>query len=209
LLRRHPDCNVIVRHRRLWQRESVDIFHQVAMPLGDGRGGADLSGAVVRRADTKRVEEIARELAEGARRVREKKDGEMARTRGLLQAMPSALLTPFMALLDVLAYDLNLSVPGMPPDPFGSAMVTSVGMLGIKSGFAPLVTFSHCPLILLLGQVEDRAVVRDGRVVIRPMVTLTSTIDHRIVDGYQAGVLASELRRMLEEPDLLDSGLPD
>jgi pyruvate/2-oxoglutarate dehydrogenase complex dihydrolipoamide acyltransferase (E2) component len=204
LLRRYPDCNVLVRGRRIWQRDQVDIFHQVAMPLDEAKGSADLSGAVVRRADEKQVHEIAHDLREQAAAVREKRDGEMARTRSMLFALPGFLVRRSLQVLGWLSYTLNLDVPGSPPDPFGSAMVTAVGMLGIKLAYAPLVTFSHCPIILLTGQVEDRAVVRDGQVVVRPMCTITATLDHRIVDGYLAGKLARELKLLLEEPHRLD-----
>jgi len=83
--------------------------------------------------------------------------------------------------------------------------VTAVGMFGITLAYAPLVTFSKCPLLVLAGAVEDRAVVRDGQVVVRPMCTLTATLDHRVMDGYLAGVLAREMKRLLEEPQLLDA----
>jgi pyruvate/2-oxoglutarate dehydrogenase complex dihydrolipoamide acyltransferase (E2) component len=205
LLHRYPDCNVLVRGRRIWLREQVDIFHQVAMPLDEAEGKADLSGAVVRRADEKPVHEIARDLSHQALAVREKRDGQMARTRSMLFALPGPVVHGTMKLLGWLSYALNLDVPGSPHDPFGSAMVTAVGMFGIKLAYVPLVTFSHCPLILLVGAVEDRAVVRDGQVVVRPMCTITATLDHRVMDGYLAGVLAREMKRLLEEPHLLDA----
>ena len=37
--------------------------------------------------------------------------------------------------------------------------------------------------ILAVGAIEERAVVRDGELVVRPMMTLTLTCDHRAVDG--------------------------
>ena len=204
LLRRYPDCNVLVRGRRIWLRDQVDIFHQVAMPLDEAGGKADLSGAVVRRADEKRVYEIARDLREQATAVRERRDGQMAKTRSMLFALPGPVMHATLKLLGWLSYTLNLDVPGSPSDPFGSAMVTTVGMFGIKLAYAPLVTFSKCPLLVLVGAVEDRAVVRDGKIVVRPMCTMTATLDHRVMDGYLGGLLARELKRLLEEPKLLD-----
>ena len=43
-LAKYPDANVLVRGRRIWQRDDVDIFVLVAMPKGTGTSGADLSG---------------------------------------------------------------------------------------------------------------------------------------------------------------------
>ena len=203
LLRRYPDCNVLVRGRRIWMRDQVDIFHQVAMPIDEGKGHADLSGAVVRRADEKQIHEIARDLGDQALAVREKRDGQMAKTRSMLFGMPAPLMRWTLKTIGWLNYRLNLALPGTPRDSFGGAMVTAVGMLGIKLAYVPLVTFSRCPIIVLVGQVEDRAVVRDGQIVARPMCTLTATLDHRVIDGFMAGLLARDMKRLLEEPQLL------
>jgi pyruvate/2-oxoglutarate dehydrogenase complex dihydrolipoamide acyltransferase (E2) component len=203
LLRRHPECNVLVRGRRIWLRRDVDVFHQVAVPSKTG-GQANLSGAVVRCADTKKVHEIAQELRQRAEAVRTDRDPELGRTQGLFRLLPGALLRTLLGLLGLVTYRWNLRVPGSPRDAFGSAMVTSVGMLGIRLAYAPLVTFSRCPIVVLIGQVEDRAVVREGQIVIRPMCTVTATLDHRVLDGVQAGTLASEMQRLLEQPELLD-----
>lgn len=204
LLRRYPDCNVLVRGHRIWVRDQVDIFHQVAMPIDAGQGHADLSGAVVRRADEKPLHEIARELGQLALAVRERRDGQMAKTRGMLFGLPSPIMRNTLRLIGWLSYRLNLGLPATPADPFGGAMVTSLGMLGIKLAYVPLLTFSRCPFLVVVGQVEDRAVVRDGQVVARPMITLTATLDHRVIDGFQAGLLARDMKQLLEEPKLLE-----
>ncbi len=216
LLRRYPECNVLVRRRKVWLRDDVDIFHQVAMPIPpkadpDASGSApgeeakaDLSGATLRRVDTKPVEQIAQELRERAEKVRAKKDGDMAKTRNRMLGLPNFLLRIVMGFINWFTYKMNWKLPGTPRDPFGSAMVTAVGMFGIKLAYAPLVTFSQVPIILLVGQVEDRAVVRDGEVEVRPMCSITATLDHRIIDGFQAGRLAGDMKRMLEQPELLD-----
>mgnify|MGYP000976690249 CR=1 FL=1 len=204
LLRRHPEANVLVRGRRIWLRRDVDVFHQVAMPIPGSRMAADLSGAVVRQADTKKVPEIARELADMAEKVRLKTDGQMAQTRSLLMAMPGTLTRWVLKALRWLTYRWNLRMPMSPRDPFGGVMVTSVGMLGIRMAFAPIVTLSRTPMLVVVNAIEDRAVVRDGQVVARPILTLTCTADHRVIDGYQASVLIREMKPLLEAPENLD-----
>lgn len=203
-LSKYPDANVLIRGRRIWARSDVDVFLQVAMPVPGSTDKADLSGAVIRRADTKRVEQIAQELHDQAAAVRARKDGQMARTRGLLKILPSPVMRWSLAALGYLQYELNLAVPGSPRDPFGSAMVTSVGMFGVSQAFAPLVTFSRCPIVTLIGQVEDRPVVRDGEIVARSMCTITGAFDHRVLDGYLAGRFGGAIRNILHEPQRLD-----
>jgi pyruvate/2-oxoglutarate dehydrogenase complex dihydrolipoamide acyltransferase (E2) component len=204
-LRLYPEANVLVRHRRLWQRDTVDVFVLVAMQRGDRAGRADLSGALIRNADQKRVEAIAGELARKAQAVRDEKDEAFARTRRLLKVLPIEPLGWIMKALAFLQYDLNLELPGMERDGFGGATVTSVGMLGVKQAFTPLTTFTRCSMLALVGKVEDKPVVRDGRVVARPMCTVTGSFDHRVFDGVLAGRVADSIQRILEEPALLDA----
>ena len=63
--------------------------------------------------------------------------------------------------------------------------------------FLPLINPPECA-ILGLGAVEDRVAVRDGRVAVRPLMTVVLGCDHRAVDGAQAAAVLGELKRRLE-----------
>jgi 2-oxoglutarate dehydrogenase E2 component (dihydrolipoamide succinyltransferase) len=54
--------------------------------------------------------------------------------------------------------------------------------------------------VLGLHAIQDRPVARDGQVVIRPMMYLALTYDHRIVDGREAVSFLKRLKDVLEEP---------
>jgi pyruvate dehydrogenase E2 component (dihydrolipoamide acetyltransferase) len=56
--------------------------------------------------------------------------------------------------------------------------------------------------ILAVGSVTDRAVVRDGQVVVRAMMPFSLTYDHRVVDGAPAARFAARLMELLSEPAL-------
>jgi pyruvate dehydrogenase E2 component (dihydrolipoamide acetyltransferase) len=120
----------------------------------------------------------------------------------MLDRMPVPLLGPLMRTISYLIYDrdLNLSRFGVVKDEFGSAMVTNVGMFGLTHAFAPLVPFSRTPLVVLVGEVQERAVAEAGRLVVRPMMNLGVTFDHRFMDGYQGGAMAQLFRAYLEDP---------
>ena len=47
---------------------------------------------------------------------------------------------------------------------FGSAILTNIGTLGIKDGFAPLSPFCNVPVIACLGKITQEAVVVDNEV---------------------------------------------
>lgn len=56
--------------------------------------------------------------------------------------------------------------------------------------------------ILGFGAVTDEPAVRDGAIVIRPMMMLSMTFDHRLIDGADAGAFRARLRAFLETPEL-------
>ncbi len=56
--------------------------------------------------------------------------------------------------------------------------------------------------ILAVGAIEDRAVARDGEVVVRPTMTMTLTCDHRSVDGATGADFLRTVKAFLEEPGL-------
>lgn len=194
-----PEINGIISGGGLRLRESVDIFLQVAFD-----GGQSLSGATIRHADAKSVDEIATELAEQVERIRTRTDKTLERTTGTLSKVPNRLLGPVMRLLSWLQYDrgLDLSALGVPSDTFGSAMVTNVGMFNLTMGYAPIFPLGRTAIVILVGQIEDKAVVVEGKVKARPILGLHATIDHRIIDGYHAGQLAGYVREALLSPDL-------
>jgi pyruvate/2-oxoglutarate dehydrogenase complex dihydrolipoamide acyltransferase (E2) component len=59
---------------------------------------------------------------------------------------------------------------------------------------------SHTPVIFLIGRTDDKPVVRDGEIVVRPICRSTGTFDHRLLDGYQIGVICAEFKRYMEDP---------
>mmetsp|Transcript_2443 Transcript_2443/g.5791 ORF Transcript_2443/g.5791 Transcript_2443/m.5791 type:complete len:128 (-) Transcript_2443:743-1126(-) len=112
-------------------------------------------------------------------------------------------------LAGYLSSALGLSIPamGVRPFPFGGCLVTSVGMLGLEQAFAPFTPFCRVPLLVMVGGVRDKPVVVDGKIEIRPILTITATIDHRFVDGSQAANLAKYTRAVFEEPEKYDDSL--
>lgn len=86
----------------------------------------------------------------------------------------------------------------LPPKAYQSATftVTNLGMTGID-WFTPILNPPQVGIVGL-SRVVDRAVVRDGQIVVAPMTTLTLVFDHRAVDGYPAALFLRDLRARLE-----------
>jgi 2-oxoisovalerate dehydrogenase E2 component (dihydrolipoyl transacylase) len=82
--------------------------------------------------------------------------------------------------------------------------VTSLGALG---GLAATPVINY-PEVAIIGvnRIAERPVVRDGQIAIRRMMNLSSSFDHRIVDGWAAASFIQRIKRDLEQPALLFVG---
>lgn len=76
--------------------------------------------------------------------------------------------------------------------------ITSLGRMG-GLGATPII---NKPEVGILGvhNAVDTPVVRNGQVVIRKMLRLSSSWDHRVVDGWDGAVLVQRLKTLLENP---------
>ncbi len=79
--------------------------------------------------------------------------------------------------------------------------ITSLGRLG---GVATTPIINH-PEVAILGpnRIVERPVVRDGAVVVRKMMNLSSSFDHRVVDGYEAAEFIQAIKARLQAPEFL------
>ncbi len=82
----------------------------------------------------------------------------------------------------------------------GTFTLSNLGMYGVEQ----FVAILNAPqaAILAVGATENRAVVRKNKVVIRPMMTVSLTVDHRAVDGAPAAEFLQTVKTFLEEPAL-------
>jgi pyruvate/2-oxoglutarate dehydrogenase complex dihydrolipoamide acyltransferase (E2) component len=199
-LKKCPEANAILRFNSIYRRETVDISILVLMQE-DGK--ADLSAAKVSRIDEKSLVDIVAELEERAARIRARQDKELEQTRQSMKVMPAFFMNALMKLLSFLLYTLNLDLrwAGLPRDAFGSAIVTSIGSLGLEVGYVPIVPYTRVPIYVAPGVVTAEPVVEGDRIVIGQMMNINATFDHRIIDGAHAAVMSRVFREVLEDPE--------
>jgi len=78
----------------------------------------------------------------------------------------------------------------------GVFTVSNLGSLGVDR-FTALVNPPEAA-ILAMGRVRDRIIARDGKAEIRPVVTLTLSVDHRVADGADAARFLDDVAKRLE-----------
>jgi len=79
--------------------------------------------------------------------------------------------------------------------------ITSLGALG---GIVTTPVINH-PEVAIIGvnKLVERPVVKNGQIVVRKMMNLSSSFDHRVVDGYDAAAFIQRVKGLLEHPAAL------
>jgi pyruvate dehydrogenase E2 component (dihydrolipoamide acetyltransferase) len=80
----------------------------------------------------------------------------------------------------------------------GSITISNLGMFGVDS-FVAVINPPQAAIVAV-GQVAEKAVVRNGQVVVRKIMTATLSGDHRIIDGALGAEYLRELKGLLEHP---------
>jgi pyruvate dehydrogenase E2 component (dihydrolipoamide acetyltransferase) len=80
----------------------------------------------------------------------------------------------------------------------GTFTISNLGMYGVDA-FDAIVNAPQAA-ILAVGRIVERVVPRDGEAVIRPMLQLSVSFDHRVVDGARGAQFLETLASLIEEP---------
>jgi len=132
---------------------------------------------------------------------------------GLMVATPDGLVTPVLRDADrlpllQLAREARRLVEGarekrLRQEKYTGAVfsVSNLGMYDVVN-FVAIIPPNQAG-ILAIGRAQDRPVVREGQVVVRPILQMTVSVDHRLTDGVGAAEFLLEVKRLLENPILL------
>ena len=132
---------------------------------------------------------------------------------GVAVAIPGGLITPVVRRaeqksLSVISNEMRdlaarARARRLKPEEYqgGSTAVSNLGMYGIRD-FAAVINPPHATL-LAVGAGEERAVVRNGRIEVATVMTVTLSCDHRAVDGALGAELLGAFKTLIENPVLM------
>lgn len=83
----------------------------------------------------------------------------------------------------------------------GTITLSNLGMFGINNFTAVINQPESC--ILAVGGIIEKPVVKDHQIVIKEMMNITGSFDHRIIDGTLGAAFLKRVREIIENPQLL------
>lgn len=190
---RHPEMNSTLRRGRIYYRENIAISVMVNMPSEDRH---DLSVAFLDHVDKMSLTQIREAITQKAQQIRKKKDPHLGVAMTLVRILPQFLIRWLLSLYISLTQDLGLSLSflGLPSAPFGSVIVSNLGAFGIQRALLPLVPLTRSALMISLGERTKEARVINDQIVIREVLQLGVTFDHRFFDGSHAARMLQDFK---------------
>ncbi|GAA0293904.1 pyruvate dehydrogenase E2 component (dihydrolipoamide acetyltransferase) [Gracilibacillus halotolerans] len=82
-----------------------------------------------------------------------------------------------------------------------SSTISNIGSAG-GQWFTPVINYPEAA-ILGIGRIAEKPIVRDGEIVAAPVLALSLSFDHRIVDGATAQNALNQIKRLLQDPQLI------
>ena len=197
-----PDVNVYVKRGNIVPRDNVGIYTAVMKA-----NSSEMGGFVLRNVEDKSIFDITKEMDERVAKSKKADHEEGAsKSKNILASIPWPLRNWVFNFVRWWHMKLGkeLGLFNIYNNSFGSAMVTNIGHHDLQFGFPALMPIANVPFIVALGKIEEKAVVRDGEIVIRKMMPATATLDHRIFDGSQGGIMATAVKNYLLDPACLE-----
>src|ERR1700732_4860432 len=144
-------------------------------------------------------------------------DGGMLKHRhsdvGVAVAMPGGLITPIIRKAEtkpvsVISAEMKdfaarARARKLKPEEYqgGTTAVSNLGMYGIKD-FTAVINPPHAT-ILAVGASEERPIVKDGKIEIAQIMSVTMSCDHRAVDGALGAELLGAFKKLIENPVMM------
>ena len=79
--------------------------------------------------------------------------------------------------------------------------LNNIGSFGGNTG-TPIINSPEVA-ILAVGRIQEKAIVQNGTIVIRTMMPLAMSFDHRVIDGAMSGKFLAHFKELVEHPQQL------
>ncbi|HKJ79057.1 MAG TPA: 2-oxo acid dehydrogenase subunit E2 [Prolixibacteraceae bacterium] len=195
-----PELNTFVRRGKIVPMKQIDALVSVLLP------GGEMGSVKIENADKLTVSELAGIMKEKINRTRQGDENKTMQSKNKLSSFPWPFRKWLFRLYRTLTIHWGISVPflGLNANSFGSYVVSNIGSIGLDTGYAALLPSANVSIVMILGKVAKKPVVINDEIVVRKILMLSATLDHRLVDGSHGGKMFRVIKQIIKNPDILD-----
>jgi pyruvate dehydrogenase E2 component (dihydrolipoamide acetyltransferase) len=193
-----PELNCYIRRGNVIHRKQVDAMVSVLIE------GGQMSSVLIKNADKLSLNEIVDILSDGIKNTRKGDENSTMKMKGVIGKIPWPFRRLIFNFIKMVTVNWGLSLSGLSANNYGSFVCTNIGSIGLDSGFPALFPISNVSFVFVMGGISKKPVVINDKIVVRRMMTISSAMDHRIVDAVQGGKLFKYLKKIIREPELLE-----
>jgi pyruvate dehydrogenase E2 component (dihydrolipoamide acetyltransferase) len=196
-----PELNTYVKRGKIMQRKQVDATVSVLLP------GGQMGSVKVENADQLTTAEISENIGNNIANSRKGKENDEMQSKSLLAKLPWPFRNWLFKIYQTITINWGISMPviGLDSNSFGSYIISNIGTVGLDTGFGSLLPSSNISFVFVLGAINKKPIVVNDEVVIRRVMLLSSTLDHRVVDGSHGGRLFRFIKQLAKNPEILDT----
>ncbi len=199
-----PKMNIFIANKNMYQRNEVSAAFVIKKVFKDN---SEEGMAFIRSKETDTIEDVHNDIYRQVNRCRkETKQDSTVEAMELFNKLPrfiSKAVLRFVCYLDRIG-----KVPQslISTDPYySSVMLTNLGSIKLKSGYHHLTNWGTTSVFVVVGEKKVRPFYdENGNFEMRDSVDIGLTIDERIADGYYFSKTVKLLKKILENPELLE-----
>lgn len=198
-----PELNVFPRRGKIIARTSIDAMVSILQANGD------MSSVKIDNADRLTYSTLAEVLTQKIAETRQGSELSVGKGKNLLGTLPWPFNRWLYSIYKTIVIDWGIAFPaiGFDPNSFGSFVITSIGSLGLDTGYPALLPSSNVSFVFVMGGIQKKPVVINDQIVIRRMMNLSIVLDHRLVDASHGARLLKFIKQQLKKPEELDLAL--
>ncbi|MFW6310031.1 MAG: 2-oxo acid dehydrogenase subunit E2 [Prolixibacteraceae bacterium] len=195
-----PELNAYWRRGKIVPRKQIDALVSVLLP--DGQMGS----VKIENTDQLTVKELSVLMKEKIGESRRGNENKTMQSKNMLSSLPWPFRSWLFWLYKTVTihWGFNMPVLGLSVNSFGSYVISNIGSLGLDSGYGALIPSANVSIVMILGRVTKKPVVVNDEIVSRRILSLSATLDHRVVDGSHGGKLFRFIKQMVKNPHLLE-----
>ncbi|MCC6747539.1 MAG: 2-oxo acid dehydrogenase subunit E2 [Deltaproteobacteria bacterium] len=198
-MKHNPSMNRFTKGERIYQRKGTWI--SFSMKRQKLNKAAKLVAVKMEARDEENFEQLCARINGSIKEERSDKVTSADKEYNLLTSLPRPLLKLGVRLFRWMDYYNILPGSFIRFDPmYCSIFIANLGSVGMAPGYHHLYEWGTASLFMMVGRIEERAVVKDGQIVIQKCLPIRFTYDERADDGLTAGHGINSAVRVLEDP---------